>query len=40
MVTVRLDGGGGRRGAIPELPIDTYSEIYGIDWTRTRITAG
>jgi Tol biopolymer transport system component len=40
IVTVRLDGSGSRPVAIPELPLETYSEFYGIDWTRTRVAAG
>jgi TolB protein len=37
IVTVRLDGSDVRRVVIPELPLETYSEIYGLDWTAARI---
>jgi Tol biopolymer transport system component len=39
-VTVRLDGSDARPVVIPELPLDTYSEFYGIDWTAPRIPSG
>jgi hypothetical protein len=32
IVTVRLDGSKPRPVVIPELPVDVYSEFYGLDW--------
>jgi Tol biopolymer transport system component len=32
IVTVRLDGSDPRPVEIPQLPLDVYSEFYGIDW--------
>jgi hypothetical protein len=31
--TVRVDGSDAQAVNIPELPLETYSELYGIDWT-------
>ena len=36
IVTVRPDGSDQRRVVIRQLPPDTYSEIYGLDWSRRR----
>jgi TolB protein len=36
IVTVRPDGSDQRRVVIRQLPPDTYSEIYGIDWSGRR----
>jgi Tol biopolymer transport system component len=40
IVTVRRDGSDARPVIIPELPLDTYSEFYGIDWSPARIPSG